>query len=318
MDLKLYGICFKLRGGPDLLDYVQTNTPVPVEIMGQIMGQLESVSEEELKFAKRLGENWKKAVGEKVPLRMSIEKDGGYDIECTIPDEMLDTIHTLTGLSNGKIAEEYAADYLKNVCGVDADIIKVDMEEDDAPAKVPEKAEGFSLNDLDDEYEEPEFEDLEDLDVDVPAKEPVKQEVPAAAAPLIPDDDYEEAEPMVSPEPAAEMTDDMEKGIPVEEGYPEEEDLPMEEPEFPDDDEMPEELPEEEPLDEEPEFPDEQDIPEELPDEEPEIPDELDDEPEEESESQRMQAAVASIYKETVKNIRERELDERLGLRIGG
>ena len=315
MDLKLYGICFKLRGGPDLLDYVQTNTPVPVEIMGQIMGQLESVSEEELKFAKRLGENWKKAVGEKVPLRMSIEKDGGYDIECTIPDEMLDTIHTLTGLSNGKIAEEYAADYLKNVCGVDADIIKVDMEEDDAPAKVPEKAEGFSLNDLDDEYEEPEFEDLEDLDVDVPAKEPVKQEAPAVA-PLIPDDDYEEAEPIVIPEPAAEMPDDMEKGIPVEEGYPEEEELPEEEPEFPDDEEL--ELPEEEPLDEEPEFPDEQEIPDELPDEKPEIPDELDDEPEEESESQRMQAAVASIYKETVKNIRDRSLDERLGLRIGG
>lgn len=313
MDLKLYGICFKLRGGPDLLDYIQTNTPVPVEIMGQIMGQLESVSEEELKFAKRLGKDWKKAVGEKVPLRMSIEKGGGYDIECSIPDAMLDTIHTLTGLSNGKIAEEYAADYLKNVCGVDADIIKVDMEEDDAPAKEPQKAEGFSLNDLDDEYEEPEFENLEDLDVDVPAKEPVKQEVPAAAAPLIPDDDYEEAKPMVSPEPAAEMPDDMEKGIPVEEGYPEEEDLPMEEPEFPDDDEMPEELPEEEP-----EFPDEQEIPDELPDEEPEIPDELDDEPEEESENQRMQAAVASIYKETVKNIRERELDERLGLRIGG
>lgn len=316
MDLKLYGICFKLRGGPDLLDYVQTNTPVPVEIMGQIMGQLESVSEEELKFAKRLGENWKKAVGEKVPLRMSIEKDGGYDIECTIPDEMLDTIHTLTGLSNGKIAEEYAADYLKNVCGVDADIIKVDMEEDDAPAKVPEKAEGFSLNDLDDEYEEPEFEDLEDLDVDVPAKEPVKQEAPAAA-PLIPDDDYEEAEPIVIPEPAAEMPDDMKKGIPVEEGYPEEEELPEEEPEFPDDEEMPEEMPEEEP-----EFPDDDEMPEELPDDESEIPDESDDEPEEapedESEADLMQAAVASIYKETVKNIRDRSLDERLGLRIGG
>ena len=39
MDMKLCGICFKLRGGPDLLDYVQSNTAIPVDVMGQVMEQ---------------------------------------------------------------------------------------------------------------------------------------------------------------------------------------------------------------------------------------------------------------------------------------
>ena len=89
MNMKLYGICFKLRGGPDLLDHVQENEPVPVEMMGQVMDQIGSLTEEEINFAKLLAEDWKKAFSERVPLTMAVADDKGYDITCSVPDELV-------------------------------------------------------------------------------------------------------------------------------------------------------------------------------------------------------------------------------------
>lgn len=267
MDLKLYGICFKMRGGPNLLDYIQTNKPVPVELMGQIMEQMSSVSEDELKFAGKLEENWKKAFNERVPLLMQMEPDGGYNIECEVPDNLLATVRTLESMTDARIIEEYTSDYLKNICGVEADILTVDVEE--SVQKMPEVSKGFDLSILEEEFEEPQFEDPEELDLEEPAMESLLEE------------EFEDAVPM-EPVPTKE-------GIPVED-YPEEE-LPMEE----------EELPMEE-----------EDYPEE------ELPMEEEELPMEEEETEKMKAAVAGIYKDMVSNIRARNLDERLNLRIGG
>lgn len=285
MNMRLYGICFKLRGGPDLLDCVQTGSPVPVDVMGQVMEEMGSITQAEMAFAETLDTDWKKAMNEKVPILMGVAQDGGYDITCTIPDELLDAVRLLTGMENEQIVEEYTANYLKEVCGVEADILSVDVDpEVEMAAPIETKpAVGFDLGDLDESPEAPAFEDVSGIDVekDIPVagfETPVQRPVqaPAVQEPI----PMEEPEPEDYPEEEPAYEDDMggyeDEGY--EEGYPEEE--PYEEP-------VTEEPAEEEPAEEA------------QPDEDVE------------------QNAMVGIYKEMVTNIKDRKLDERLGLRIG-
>lgn len=297
MDMKLCGICFKLRGGPDLLDYVQSNTAIPVDVMGQVMEQMASVTPEELAFAKKLDSDWKKAFVEKVPLTMTVTEDGGYDITCTVPDELMAAARLVTGFENEKIIEEYAAAHLKDVCGIDADILSVDSVKENEPAvakvaPVPMQArQGFDISDLgaEPEAEVPVFEDVSEfagMDMDIPI--PAMQEAPVsepAAEPVM------EAEPEAEPEEVSgfeeyeeepEFADDNafgEEGIALEEGYPEGEEAYGEDEGY-----------------------QEEDIPadEEAVDEE-----------------SVMNDAMSGIYRELVGNIKDRKLDERLGLKIG-
>lgn len=298
MNMKLYGICFKLRGGPNLLDHVQANEPVPVEMMGQVMEQVGSLTGDEMAFAKCLLDDWKKAFADRVPLTMTVAADKGYDITCAIPDELVETVSLLTGLEPGELIKEYTADHMKNVLGIDADILSVDVEHEDAPAiQAPvqtapvQAAAGFSLDDLDESPEEPAFEDVSafaDMDMGM--------DIPVEGFPTADEQDMAPVVPEMQ-EPVKAETDVEEDEEPVYEG-PEEE------------------IPDEEPLDEEPEYYDEPDIPEEEPAAE-------DAKAEDEGkgagkdEDAIMADTISSIYKDMVKNIRDRELDTRLNLRIG-
>lgn len=225
MDLKLYGICFQLRGNLNLLSFVQSNTPIPVEVTQQVMDQMDSITQSELDFADKMQKNWKKAFNEKVPLIMKVTPDGGYEITCSIPNEMLETVRILTGLEDSKIVEEYAADHLKNVCGIDTSIISVDVETTEDVSVKTEPVQGFDLDDLGAEPDGPVFEDVasfggveEMLDEEpAPVMEtavedgPVMMEPPFAG--IIPEEtmvdetyveaetDYEEEEPFVEEEP---------------------------------------------------------------------------------------------------------------------
>ena len=236
MDMKLYGICFKMCGGPDLLSYVQSGKNVPLGIMAQVLGRAGTLTQEELRFAELLSTDWKKAFGEKAPLYMGVTEEGGYDIRVSIPDPLLETVKLLTGKSYEELAGEYVSHYLKTVCGLEADILSVESGEAE-----PEEA-AVDLSDL----EEPEEEILEEVPEELP-----EEEVP--------------------------------------------EELPEEEPE-----DVSEELPEEEPA-------------EEIPEEEP-----AEEIPEEEPEELDMGQKIAGIYRDMVQSIREKELDTRLGLSIGG
>ncbi len=276
MNLKLCGICFKMRGGPDLLDYVQSNEPVPVDVMNQVMSQMGSITKEDMDFAKKLNKDWKAAVSEKVPLLMGVASDGGYDITCRVPDEMLDVVHKLYGLENEKIVEEFVKSYLKNVCGLDADIISVDVNKEEETAEKPAQAAGFNLDDLDEDIEEPAFEDV------------------SAFAEM---DD----------EAGAALSDRPDMEGPAPEDIPDEE--PYEEPEYGDDYGLGEDYPDE-------------DIPDEEAAEEEPHEDEIseggqDKEPESESEGDKRANDIKNIYTELVGNIRDKGLDERLGIKIG-
>ncbi len=288
MNLKLYGICFKMRGGPNFLEYVQKGESVPVNMMEQVMARMESITKEEMDFAKKLETDWKKAFNERIPILMNIAKDGSYDITCTVPDELLSVVNILYGLENEKIVEEYTADYLKNVCGIDAAIISVDVEKETAGAVKAEKPVGFDLSDLGISPEEPAFEDvskfaaaeiLEDTD-----KEPAMEEPAAFDGEM--DEGYEEA-------PDEELL----ANVSPEEDYPEEdypEDIPDEMPDYPEEDEMP--------------------------DEEEAEPENMDGEGNEEEQPSGEDAytdALKDIYTDLVGNIKEKKLDERLGLKIG-
>lgn len=293
MNLKLYGICFKMRGGPDLLDHVQTGMPVPVDIMEQVMTQMGTVTPDEMAFAEKLDKDWKKAFNERVPLLMAVAPNGGYDITCTVPDELLRTVNTLTGMENGKIVEEYTASYLKSVCGVDATVISVDVEKEASVQATAEKAQGFDLSDLGDNPEGPAFEDISEFgDIEIamaepaiPIEEPVVEE--PAAEPVMED----MVEDLVEEEPEAKETAYVGNDIPIEEGYPENEELPYD------------------------------DAYEDGYEEDPETADAYEEEVSEqdapESEEDVYQNAVKNIYTELVGNIREKKLDERLGLKIG-
>lgn len=303
MDMKLYGICFKLRGGPDLLSHVQANEPVPVEMMAQIMDQVGSLTKDELDFAQTVMENWKKAFGDRVPLNMTVNTDKGYDITCSVPDELVSAISLVTGKEPGELMKEYTADYMKNVLGIEADILSVDVEHDESvqTQPVPVQAQnvqgsGFSLSDLDESPETPAFEDVSSFaDMDMGMDIPVEGfDMPAA-------DDVPEETPM-----DASADEAVEDDIP---GY-------MEEPE-----DIPDDIPEDIPDEDEAFYDDEADgdagDDEDVIDE-PDIPDE--DEPDEdkaEDEKDPMADAISGIYKDMVQNIRDRELDTRLNLRIG-
>lgn len=274
MNLKLYGICFKMRGGPDLLDYVQTNTAVPVDVMEQVMSQMGSITQEEMDFAQKLDTDWKKAFNENVSFVMNIGDNGGYDISCTVSDELLNTVRVLTGMENEKIIEEYTADYLQNVCGIDAPIISVDVEKEEAvTVKEMPMQQGFDLNDLNAVPDEPAFEDVSEIPGMDLEEDAVSAHVTATviSEPAMEDEIPEEIPESYEPEEDAYMGDD----VPIEEGYPEGESFP---------DEYEEDCQEE-------------DIPE--------------------AAGNEYNKALANIYGELVTNIREKKLDERLGLQIG-
>lgn len=237
MNLKLYGICFKVRGGPDLLDYVQTNTPVPVDIMEQVMTQMNSITQEEKDFAEKLDNDWKKALNERVPLLMSIAPHGGYDITCDVPDELLNTVRLLHGMENEKIVEEYTASYLKDVCGVDVNIISVDVEQGEEVQVKTEIQQGFDLSDLGADPDEPTFEDVSqftDMDADIPVPAPAVRS--AAEQPKAEETAYEESVPE-------------EDDILLKEDYPDSEEFPDADEEFyedePQEDEEQEDVPQE-------------------------------------------------------------------------
>ena len=287
MDLKLYGICFKLRGGPDLLDYVQTNTAVPVSVMAQTMEQMGSVTQAEMAFAEKLDNDWKKAFNERVPLLMGVSEDGGYDISCTIPDELLTVVRMLNDMENEKIVEEYAASYLKDVCGVNASIISVDVEQETDVKEAAEEVtvkQGFDLSDLSAVPDAPVLEDVSELagmdmekavDPEIPKTESVSNDT-AADLPDLPGD-------FVPDDYVPDESDYEGDNIPLEEGYPEDGTFPQ--------------MDEEESYDEE--MSEEADAAEEAVDE-------------------TVENALTGIYTELVTNIKDRRLDERLGLKIAG
>lgn len=308
MDLKLYGICFKLRGGPDFLEYVQTNTPVPVDLMMQMMQEMESVSAEELRFAAIMETDWKKGFAERVPLLMQIDKTGGYEINCTVPDELLAVTRILTGMANEKIVEEYTAHHLKTVCGVEASIVSVDAEPEAQMPKMEMGTEnaGFDLSDLDAEPELAPFEPLDAYEDLGDEGEPVKAEVPAPVSKpeeeegFDKDDLFEEPDALMEM-PEGEAVEGMDE-VPGDASYPDLED----------------EIPDE---DFEDEIPDEA-FEDEIPDEDPEdegFEEELEEKSKEKPEAgmESRGRAIARVYAEMVTNIRERGLDEKLDLRIG-
>lgn len=283
MNLKLYGICFKLRGGPDILGYVLDNEPVPVPLMEQIIAQMKDVTPQEEAFAKKLDSDWKNAFNERVPLITQVGENGGYEITCTVPDELLDAAARLTGLESGKLIEQYTEYYLKNVFGVDAPVVSVSMEqEEETVVKVQAPSQGFDLSSLGEEPEAPAFEDVAAFaEMNVETENPlIDQEESALEDPLV-EVDY----------PEEEYTDGGQYG---------EDEIPIEGGQFPED-----------------EFPDDMDEPPEdgVSGEEPEEEDPV-KAPEDKDEEYKK--ALTGIYGELVTNIKERELDKKLGLRIGG
>lgn len=322
MNMKLYGICFKLHGGPNLLDHVQENKPVPVEMMGQVMDQIGSLTKEEIDFAELLDKDWKKAFGERVPLTMTVAADKGYDITCSIPDELIETVSLITGKTPVELMKEYASDHMKNVLGIDADILSVDAEhEDTARVQMQEQTQaavqsGFSMSDLDEEPVIPAFDNVADF-----AEMNMGMDIPVEGFGLSEGTEAETAKTEASKEEETEgiSADDLMAAL--------EEDPPVKEESFGDGEQEYEEseIPLEGP-DEDQEFYEEPDIPddEEAGEEEGEEAGEQageDEKAEEADEDEKaedvMANAVAGIYKDMVKNIKDRQLDERLGLRIG-
>ena len=345
MNMKLYGICFKLRGGPNLLDHVQENKPVPVEMMGQVMDQIGSLTKEEIDFAELLDKDWKKAFGERVPLTMTVAADKGYDITCSVPDELIETVSLITGKTPVELMKEYASDHMKNVLGIDADILSVDAEHEDT-ARVQTQAQeqtqaavqsGFSMSDLDEEPVIPAFDNVADfaemnMGMDIPVEgfglsegteaETVKTEASKEEETEgISADDLMSAleeDPPVKEESFGDGEQEYgESEIPLE--GPDEDQEFYEEPDIPDDEEAGDEEGEEAG-----EQAGEDEKAEEAGDEEGEEAGEQageDEKAEEAGEDEKaedvMANAVAGIYKDMVKNIKDRQLDERLGLRIG-
>lgn len=228
MDMKLYGICFKMRGGPDLLSYIQSGENVPLNVMAQVLGKAGSLTQDELAFARLLDTDWKEAFGKRVPLYMGLGPDGGYDIKVNIPDPLLDTARLLTGKTNEELAGEYVTHYLKTVCGLKADIVSITGTPEEVLKE--EEAEGFDLSDLGDEPEE----EMEDFGVEEPAEEETPEEEIQEAVP-------EEEIPEEVPEPAEEVPEEEipeEAQEPVEE-VPEEIQEPAEEAPEPEEEEEP-------------------------------------------------------------------------------
>lgn len=316
MDLTLYGICFKMNGGPELLEYAAKNVPIPVTVMQQVMDQVGSVTQEELGFAKRLADNWKKAFNEKVSLVMDVAEDGGYEIICTVPDELLESVSILTGLEDSKIVEEYTSEYLKSVCGIKAEVISVDVDSHEGAvlASVPDV--GFDIGDLGTEPEGPAFEDIAtfgmdgDMEISQKASESGTEtfdmlsgmpaeagEIPEAVPPFeeqgfAQDIGYRE-------DTASDMEDSVLEGMEYQEedaGY-QKEDMPSDMEGYSDAGYM-----DEAPFDQEEAG---------YVEEEPVYAEDSGDS------GDVMKNAMVNIYTELVGNIRDRKLDERLNLRIG-
>lgn len=224
MDMKLYGICFKMRGGADLLSYIQSGENVPLNVMAQVLGKAGSLTQDELAFARLLDTDWKEAFGKRVPLYMGLGPDGGYDIKVNIPDPLLDTARLLTGKTNEELAGEYVTHYLKTVCGLKADIVSITGTPEEALKE--EEAEGFDLSDLGDEPEE-EMEDFgveesEEILEEIP--EPVIQEIPEEVSEPVEEVPEEEIQEEVQ-EPAEEVPEEVQEPV-EEEPEPEEEEEP--------------------------------------------------------------------------------------------
>lgn len=221
MDMKLYGICFKMRGGPDLLSYIQSGENVPLNVMAQVLGKAGSLTQDELAFARLLDTDWKEAFGKRVPLYMGLGPDGGYDIKVNIPDPLLDTARLLTGKTNEELAGEYVTHYLKTVCGLKADIVSITGTPEEVLKE--EETEGFDLSDLGDEPEE----EMEDFGVE---EETPEEEIPEE----VPEEEMQEAVPEEVPE--EEIPEEVQE--PVEE-VPEEIQEPAEEAPEPEEEEEP-------------------------------------------------------------------------------
>lgn len=229
MDMKLYGICFKVRGGPDLLSYIQSGENVPLNVMAQVLGKAGSLTQDELAFARLLDTDWKEAFGKRVPLYMGLGPDGGYDIKVNIPDPLLDTARLLTGKTNEELAGEYVTHYLKTVCGLKADIVSITGTPEEVLKE--EEAEGFDLSDLGDEPEE----EMEDFGVEEEIQEEeVQEEIPEPVIQEIPEEVSEPAEEIPENEIPEEAQESIEE-VPEEAQEPVEEvQEPVEEEEEPD------------------------------------------------------------------------------------
>lgn len=225
MDMKLYGICFKMRGGPDLLSYIQSGENVPLNVMAQVLGKAGSLTQDELAFARLLDTDWKEAFGKRVPLYMGLGPDGGYDIKVNIPDPLLDTARLLTGKTNEELAGEYVTHYLKTVCGLKADIVSITGTPEEVLKE--EEAEGFDLSDLGDEPEE----EMEDFGVEEEIQEEEVQE--AVSEEEVPEEVPEPAEEVPEEEIQEEVQELVEE-VPEEVQEPVEEELEPEEEEEPD------------------------------------------------------------------------------------
>lgn len=225
MDMKLYGICFKMRGGPDLLSYIQSGENVPLNVMAQVLGKAGSLTQDELAFARLLDTDWKEAFGKRVPLYMGLGPDGGYDIKVNIPDPLLDTARLLTGKTNEELAGEYVTHYLKTVCGLKADIVSITGTPEEVLKE--EEAEGFDLSDLGDEPEE----EMEDFGVEEEIQEEEVQEEET------PEEEVPEEAPEEVPEEAQESVEEVPEE--VQEEVPEEAQEPVEEVPEPEEEEEP-------------------------------------------------------------------------------
>ena len=219
MDMKLYGICFKMRGGPDLLSYIQSGENVPLNVMAQVLGKAGSLTQDELAFARLLDTDWKEAFGKRVPLYMGLGPDGGYDIKVNIPDPLLDTARLLTGKTNEELAGEYVTHYLKTVCGLKADIVSITGTSEEVLKE--EEAEGFDLSDLGDELEE----EMEDFGVEeeIQEEEAPEEEIQEAVSE---EEISEEAQEPAEEVPEEEIPEEAQESI---EEVPEEIQEPAEE-----------------------------------------------------------------------------------------
>lgn len=221
MDMKLYGICFKMQGGPDLLSYIQSGENVPLNVMAQVLGKAGSLTQDELAFARLLDTDWKEAFGKRVPLYMGLGPDGGYDIQVNIPDPLLDTTRLLTGKTNEELAGEYVTHYLKTVCGLKADIVSITGTPEEVLKE--EEAEGFDLSDLGDEPEE-EMEDF-GAEEETPEEEIQEEVLEEEMQEAVPEEVPEEEIPEEVQEPVEEVPEEIQE--PAEEApEPEEEEEP--------------------------------------------------------------------------------------------
>ena len=171
----------------------------------------------------------------------------------------------------------------------------MNAEKEDTVKVTISPANGFDLADLSAAPDEPVFEDISAVgDMDT---EPLP----------------------ISPDEASVQKEErsMQQGIPIEEGYPEDEIFSgTDEDEYPENDFPDEEMYEYDGSSEDIEemLEDAEGLPEDAPENFEDVPEKADKEI---SADTTYQEAVKGIYTDLVRNIKDKELDERLGLRIG-